>query len=61
MSKEAPPLTPDEEAAMRELEAFLLPRVQEAQEGRFSTQDFDGIIAEAKAERAARLKAKPPC
>jgi Antitoxin ParD len=43
-----------EEEAMSQLEQFLLPRIEEAQRGEFSSKDFDGIIAEAKAERAAR-------
>ncbi len=43
-----------EEEAMSQLEQFLLPRIEEAQRGEFSRKDFDGIIAEAKAERAAR-------
>jgi hypothetical protein len=41
-----------EEEAMSQLEQFLLPRIEEAQRGEFSSKDFDGIIAEAKAERA---------
>jgi hypothetical protein len=41
-----------EEEAMSQLEQFLLPRIEEAQRGEFSSKDFDSIIAEAKAERA---------
>jgi hypothetical protein len=33
---------------MQELEGFLTSRIEEAQRGEFSTQDFDGIIAKAK-------------
>ncbi len=43
-----------EAEAMSQLEQFLLPRIEAAQQGDFSSKDFDSIIAEAKAERAAQ-------
>lgn len=57
LERSLPPLLGEElteEEAMRQLEQLLIPRIEEARRGEFSTQDFDGIIAEAKAERAAR-------
>ncbi len=39
---------------MHQLEGFLSPPIEEAQHGEFSSKDFDGIIAEARAERAAQ-------
>jgi Antitoxin ParD len=57
LERSLPPLSGEgltEEEAMRQLEQFLLPRIEEARRGEFSTQDFDSIIAEAKSERAAR-------
>jgi Antitoxin ParD len=43
-----------EEEAMHQLEGFLVPRIEEARRGELSSKDFDGIIAEARAERAAQ-------
>ncbi len=43
-----------ENEALKQLEDFLKPRIEAAGRGEFSSKDFDGIIAEAKAERAAR-------
>jgi hypothetical protein len=52
------PPSPDEglteTEAFHQLEKFLLPRIEAAQRGELSTKDFDGIIAEARAERAAQ-------
>jgi Antitoxin ParD len=57
LERSLPPLSGEgltEAEAMRQLEQFLIPRIEEARQGEFSSQDFDSIIAEAKAERAAR-------
>ncbi|MBC8121044.1 MAG: antitoxin [Gemmatimonadaceae bacterium] len=43
-----------ETEALHQLEKFLQPRIEAAQRGEFSNKDFDGIIAEARAERAAQ-------
>ncbi len=43
-----------EEEAMQQLEGFLAPRIEEVQRGEFSSKDFDEIISEARAERAAQ-------
>jgi hypothetical protein len=40
--------------AVRQLENYLLPRIEEARRGDFSSKDFDSIVAEAKAERNTR-------
>jgi hypothetical protein len=57
LDRSLPPLSGEgltEEEAMRQLERHLLPRIAEAQNGEFSSKDFDNIVAEAKAERAGR-------
>lgn len=57
LERALPPLSEKElteEEAMRQLEHLLIPRIEEARRGEFSTEDFDGVIAEAKAERTAR-------
>jgi Antitoxin ParD len=57
LERSLPPLSGEgltEAEAMRQLEQFLLPRIEEARRGEFSPKDFDSIIAEAKSERAAR-------
>lgn len=57
LDRSLPPLSGEgltEEEALRQLENHLLPRIEEARQGDFSSKDFDSIIAEAKAERATR-------
>ncbi len=43
-----------ENEALKQLEDFLKPRIEAAKRGDFSSKDFDGVIAEARAERSAR-------
>lgn len=43
-----------ENEALKQLEDFLKPRIEAAERGDFSSKDFDGVIAEARAERSAR-------
>ncbi len=44
------PMTEDEQEAMAELKALLLPRVERATRGEVSTQSFDEIVEEALRE-----------
>jgi len=53
LSRALPPVAGErltEMEAMRQLEAFLQPRIAQAKRGEFSPLDFDSIITEAKAE-----------
>jgi Antitoxin ParD len=43
-----------ETEALRQLEQLLLPRIEAAQSGEYSSKDFDAIVAEARAERSAQ-------
>lgn len=43
-----------ENEALKKLEAFLKPRIEAVERGEFSDKDFDGIIADASAEKTAR-------
>jgi Antitoxin ParD len=55
LERALPPLTEGgltEVEALRQLEQLLLPRVEAAQRGEYSNQDFDAIIAEARQEKA---------
>jgi hypothetical protein len=44
-----------EEEALRQLEAFLKPRIEEAERGEVVNQSVTEIVAELKQERRARL------
>ena len=48
------PLTPDEENAMRELNAFLAPRLEEARQGKFVNQSAMQIFEETIKEMKER-------
>jgi len=57
LERSLPPVSGEgltEEEALHELETLLLPRIEAAQRGEVSPKDFDGIIAEARADRAAQ-------
>lgn len=44
------PMTEDEQKAMTELKAFVLPRIERARRGEVSPQSFDEIVDEALRE-----------
>ena len=48
------PLTPDEENAMQELNAFLAPRLEEARQGKFVNQSAMQIFEETIKEMKER-------
>jgi hypothetical protein len=55
LERALPPLTEGvltEAEAFRQLEQLLLPRIEAAQRGKYSSKDFDAIIAEARQEKA---------
>jgi uncharacterized protein (DUF1778 family) len=59
LERTLPPLSErqglSEEEALRQLEAFLKPRIEEAERGEVVNQSVAEIVAELKQERRARL------